>query len=130
MARPISCSNGMRFEDVRSAADWCSSEGIGTGSVDNIRRACDSEDGYAYGMSWWWTGQPERKILVTQRTRAETRYKSVICSNGMIFHTTGRAAEWLRDNGFPKAGQSNIRDSIMTGVARYGYHWKYVEDCP
>ena len=125
MARAVRCSNGMLFSDTRDAADWCISEGISSGDVDGIRKACDSDTGYAYGMSWWWDGKEERKTVFSSRVLADARYRSVSCSNGMTFLTTGRAEEWLRASGFPRASQSNIRGAIASGRVAYGLKWRY-----
>lgn len=55
--------------------------------------------------------------------------RRVFCSNGMNFNTGRMAADWLRDNGHPKALQGHI-SACCRGerTAAYGYSWWY-EGC-
>lgn len=128
MARAVRCSNGMLFSDTRDAADWCISEGLSRVVTYSIKKACDSDTGYAYGLYWWWEGNEEREVVDSRRIFADARYRSVSCSNGMTFQTTGRAEEWLWASGYPMASQANIRNAIKTGRAAYGLKWEYEKD--
>lgn len=54
--------------------------------------------------------------------------KTIVCSNGMNFDGCNHAAEWLQENGWPKACGSNIW-ACCKGKAKtaYGFTWEMIQ---
>lgn len=71
------------------------------------------------------------KLTESNRRLNAARRKPVLCSNGMIFEFSGAAQQWLRDNGYPSAGKSNIT-SCCTGKLKtaYGFSWQFADSSP
>lgn len=73
---------------------------------------------------------PEQLAKLTannQRLNAARR-RPIACSNGMIFEFSGAAEAWLRENGFPTAGRSNIVSCCTGRLKRaYGFEWSFAE---
>lgn len=57
--------------------------------------------------------------------------RAVVCSNGLTFMTTGKAAKWMVDNGFPDATTGAISNAAR-GISKssFGYSWWYEGDEP
>lgn len=57
--------------------------------------------------------------------------RAVLSSDGMRFETAVLAAEWLRENGWPKASRVNISSTCLGKVgSAYGRSWWYEGDYP
>lgn len=55
--------------------------------------------------------------------------RRIFCSNGMVFDTGQKAADWLNDNGFPLALSGHIFDCAKGARgSAYGYSWWYDGD--
>jgi len=72
------------------------------------------------------TNEEMRKIFECNRKSNAARRRSIKCSNGMVFGYSVEAEAWLRENGFPKAGRSNIVACCTGNLASaYGFVWCY-----
>lgn len=62
------------------------------------------------------------------RKGANAVSRSVRCSNGMEFSSSMAAAQWLRDNGHPKAAQGTVSNCCHGRlVSAYGLCWTFSE---
>lgn len=66
------------------------------------------------------------KLTISNQRLNAARRKPIKCSNGMVFSYTREAEAWLRDNGYPSAGRSNIA-SCCSGKLKsaYGFTWQF-----
>lgn len=124
--RKIHCSNGMSFLTGPEAARWLRNNGHPKALQGHISACARGERTGAYGFSWWYDGDPPKEYIPRYERLSNTRHKGVYCSNGMWFKTQKLAADWLRENGHPKACQAGI-GMACRGVMKtaYGYEWKY-----
>lgn len=68
---------------------------------------------------------PHTKETIEKIRRAKEK-KKVYCSNGMVFESCVRAAEWLREAGFYTARQSGVSSSCTGRAKSYlGFSWSY-----
>lgn len=123
----VYCSNGMRFASMTEATDWVRRNVSDKASIGSIWSCCAGRDKSAYGFTWSYNDDCGEYIDPGER-RGQLQSKEVHCSNGMSFSSVKSAAEWLRGNGWPKAGGAGI-SSCCRGVygTAYGYGWSYTD---
>lgn len=87
---------------------------------DSKRKVSEANSGRRH------TREAMEKIIESNRKNNKQRRRKISCSNGMVFEYSVDAEAWLRDNGFPRAGRSNIV-SCCTGKlgSAYGFTWCY-----
>ncbi len=70
------------------------------------------------------------KIKACNRASNIKARKAIKCSNGMTFEWSGAAEKWLRENGCPTAGRSNIA-ACANGKLKtaYGFSWSHAIQC-
>lgn len=124
--RVVCCSNGMKFDTGVSAAEWLKDNGWPNARQGHISACCRDERTGAYGFSWWYDGEEPKDHIPRYERLSNKRHKGVYCSNGMWFKTQKLAAEWLRNNGHPKAEQSGVGQAARGVMKRaYGYEWRF-----
>lgn len=117
----IYCSNGMFFETLMLAADWCK------GTPSPISASCRSDSYTAYGYRWSRLSTPTHPEIHGAKSWSENGKKRSIPVNtnmGERFESIISAARWLSENGYPKASQSAI-SKVVGDSARtaYGRNW-------
>lgn len=122
---PVICSSGMRFDSSLDAEMWIKKQGWPKASRSAICNCCKGNINTAYGYSWWYQGDNERKFI----NRGGRSGRSVKCSNGMEFKTMSEAGRWLRNQGFPRANKNGIYNACSGKFKKYrGYEWSYVNE--
>lgn len=74
----------------------------------------------------WHTGK--KRGDQARKNMSDSQKKTPVrCGNGLLFNSITSAAEWLKDNGFPKATKTGVWFSA-TGRRKlsYGFSWEYV----
>lgn len=117
--RPVDCSNGMKFNSVKSAAIWCSKNGYPLAKGAKISVCCAGGSKSAYGLDWRYYG--DHKVL--DYKKPINTPKMATCSNGMVFDSLSGTVTWLKSEGFSKATHSAIGRAQRTGQLAYGYTW-------
>lgn len=125
--KAINCSNGIRFESTRAAADWLRGMGYPKASHMHLSNAA-SRSGSAYGFAWWRDGgNPSTFTSKSEKSIESSTGITTYCSNGMIFASRKAAVRWLRENGHPKAVAPNIATCCKgENVSAYGFSWSHV----
>lgn len=126
-SRPVVCSNGMRFNTTGDAARWaCKDENRKGHEHSNIYMCCVGKIKSAFGYSWWYDGDDPVEYIDPLKRRIDSRRKAVWCSNGMKFPSTGEAAVWLRENGWPNARYVGVSAAVRgVNQSAYGFAWWY-----
>jgi len=80
------------------------------------------------------TGGQNPKNIVSELVDSERRAlrsKPLVNNVGMIFDSQVEAAEWLRENGWPKAASGPISKCVSGGSSKaYGYIWWHLDSMP
>jgi len=128
-SKPVINSNGDVFDSATEAAKHLNSIGIPTRRAP-ITNACIMGRN-AYGMAWAYLSKSsEPPKYVNKRDRGVKSFgKPVRCSNGMVFDSMSVAAEYLKQNGKPKASVSAISLAAKGKLKNaYGYKWDFCVD--
>lgn len=131
-ARPVICSNGMRFDTTGDAARWaCVDKEIKGHERSNIYMCCVGKIKSAFGYAWWYEGSDPVEYIDPLKRRIDTRRKAIWCSNGMKFISTSDAAVWLKNNGWPNAMYVGVSAAANgRNKSAYGLAWWYDGDAP
>lgn len=124
-ARPVFCSNGMRFQTASDAALWL---GKPADAGCRISRCCHGKRLTAYGYTWAFSPDkiPDYK---SPRERTETaKRKPVVCSNGMEFPSRTDAVAWGKSMGL-RLSTARIIACIKNPSAKNGgLYWRDKND--
>lgn len=126
----VHCSNGKSFTSAYEAAKWLSLTTGGDVSNVQISSAARGEIKSSYGLLWWRDGdEPKTNIIPQYEITARKLGIPLVRSDGMEFYSAGAAANYMRENGWPKASHSSI-SQCCNGVygSAYGYNWKWRSD--
>ena len=120
----VYCSNGVVYESIESAANFCRKNGFPNASCAGI---CASlrKTGVIYGHKWSRVSVPD----VPKHTDRVKAFLSVVhipvkCSNGMLFKSITEATEYLIGQGHQSATPAAV-SRCVSGVRKiaYGYTW-------
>lgn len=109
---PVYCSNGMRFESHADATEWLRANGHPLAVASSLSLASLMNQ-RAYGYRWDRNAVPEQLLLM--------------CSNGMTFITTGKAAKWLQSQGHDARRGAIGRAANGLLKSAYGLRWGWGE---
>lgn len=99
-------------------------------------RLCNATDG-GEGLSGYVASEETRKLLSiagkgrllsgeAKKKISEKLSRRVFCSNGMVFESSPKAVEWLRENGSHGARCAGIsRAALGERKLAFGYAWSY-----
>lgn len=126
--KPVVNSLGDRYDSVMNAAEDMRSRGEYKASSGDISSAAMGKTESACGCAWWYEGEEPKEYISRWIRQAVTTGKAVVSSDGMEFETLTYAANYLKDNGYPKAKAYNI-SLAARGDIRYAYgsSWEYKE---
>lgn len=125
-SKPVKCSNGMEFENIAGAVRWLRATGHDKACSTNISAACRGRKGIVYGYNWAYKSF-DVKSLDKRAEYIERKKIPVSTACGKLsFDSAKSAAEWLSQNGYPKASKQNISASALgKRPMAYGYSWRF-----
>lgn len=123
-SKSVLCSNGMKFESIKSAARWAASHTGKHGSPTAISKCCQGKSYSAFGYNWEFESSGIFPNAEKPKRKKSHKPTPVVCSTGRKFNDITDAVEWLKSNGFPKASGSNIHKCIQGNLnSAYGFSW-------
>lgn len=125
-SKVVYCSNGMKFASIRDAANWVRYNYNKSARHTPISYCLSGRYKSAYGFSWSLDFDEVNEYVDPNVTRSISTGTPIYCGNGMLFHSGGAAAKWLRSIGFEKASDANIMKCCKGQIkTAYGYKWEY-----
>lgn len=141
-ARPVVIiETGMEFETCTAAEIWLRANGRPNASNSRISGACNGTRRTAYGLTWRYADDSEKKAIDPGYRSGKNNHLSgrrganspvarpvVLIETGQRFSTLAEARAWLVSNGYPKACDGSVHRAC-TGKLKssYGYHWRFAE---
>lgn len=128
-SKPISTVCGMRFPSSRSAALWLNENGFPTACASGIISSLKGISSKAYGYSWVYQNKDGTLLDSAYKKSDYDPRKPVGTACGLRFDSAKSAADWLRENGYPRAQLANISSNCKGRVNKaHGFRWGYVKD--
>lgn len=120
--KPVGTRCGLRFPSVTDAAKFVKPDTPYSAKI-SISLAANGGMKHSYGYEWGFVVSGDPVFLY----RPAQVKKPVKTECGLVFDSGVDAERWLRENGHPKAINSNIVQCCKGRVkTAYGYRWSYV----
>lgn len=127
LEKEVYCSNGMRFNSYKLAAEWLVHSGVLNARGQNIGLCVSGKTGSAYG--YFWSSSPCDGIVFETRSQkiSSRNSKGVERSDGIVYSSVMNALKDLES-----VGIFSKNFSMICACARgeresaHGYSWRYV----